>query len=47
MGANVGTAKESLRTGPLAQLQDNSLATRATARAAHGWIMDIYLIRKT
>lgn len=47
VGANVGTAKESLRTGPLAQLQDNSLATRATARAAHGWIMDIYLIRKT
>nr|WP_329608644.1 hypothetical protein [Gemmobacter aquarius] len=47
MGAYVGMAEQILRAGPLAQVQDDILATRATARAAHGWIMDIYLIRKT
>ncbi|AWB50866.1 precorrin-6A synthase (deacetylating) (plasmid) [Gemmobacter aquarius] len=46
-GAYVGMAEQILRAGPLAQVQDDILATRATARAAHGWIMDIYLIRKT
>jgi precorrin-6A synthase len=43
----VGTAKHILRTGPLAQVQDDILASRATMRSAHGWIMNIYLIRKT
>jgi precorrin-6A synthase len=46
-GAYVGMAEQILRAGPLAQVQDDILATRASARAAHGWIMDIYLIRKT
>lgn len=45
-GAYVGMAEQILRAGPLAQVQDDILATRAAARAAHGWIMDIYLIRK-
>ena len=45
-GAYVGMAEQILRSGPLAQVQDEIMATRASARAAHGWIMDIYLIRK-
>lgn len=45
-GAYVGMPEQILRAGPLAQVQDDILATRAAARAAHGWIMDIYLIRK-
>ncbi len=45
-GAYVGMAEQILRAGPLAQVKDDILATRAAARAAHGWIMDIYLIRK-
>lgn len=45
-GAYVGMAEQILHSGPLAQVQDRILATRAAARAAHGWIMDIYLIRK-
>ena len=42
-----GHGQQILCTGPLAQVQDDILATRATMRAAHGWIMDIYLIHKT
>lgn len=45
-GAYVGMAEQILRAGPLAQVQGDILATRAAARAAHGWIMDIYLLRK-
>jgi len=45
-GAYVGMAEQILRAGPLAQVKDDILAARAAARAAHGWIMDIYLIRK-
>jgi len=32
--------------GPLAEVGDEILATRARLRAAHGWIMDIYLLRR-
>jgi len=33
--------------GPLAEVSAQITSTRATARADHGWIMDIYLLRKT
>lgn len=45
-GAYVGMAEQILRAGPLAEVQDEILATRAAARAAQGWIMDIYLLRR-
>ncbi|UWQ44683.1 precorrin-6A synthase (deacetylating) [Leisingera aquaemixtae] len=32
--------------GPLAEVSEEIIATRAKARAEHGWIMDIYLLRK-
>ena len=45
-GAFVGMAEEVLHAGPLAEAGPEILATRAAARAAHGWIMDIYLLRR-
>jgi precorrin-6A synthase len=45
-GAYVGMAEEILDHGPLEQAAPRILATRAAARAAHGWIMDIYVLRK-
>jgi precorrin-6A synthase len=45
-GAYVGMAEECLIHGPLAKLADEILATRARLRAEHGWIMDIYLMRR-
>lgn len=45
-GAYVGMPEETLIHGPLAQVQDKILATRARLRAEHGWIMDIYLLRR-
>ncbi|WP_291734372.1 SAM-dependent methyltransferase, partial [Leisingera sp. F5] len=32
--------------GPLAEVADQIIETRAKARAEHGWIMDIYLLRR-
>jgi len=46
-GAYVGMSEQILRAGPLADIAADIVATRASARAAHGWIMDIYLIRKS
>ena len=46
-GAFVGMAEEVLHAGPLAEVGPEILATRAAARAAHGWIMDIYLLRRS
>lgn len=46
-GAFVGMAEEVLHAGPLAEAGPKILATRAAARAAHGWIMDIYLLRRS
>ena len=46
-GAYVGMSEQILRSGPLADIAADIVATRASARAAHGWIMDIYLIRKS
>jgi precorrin-6A synthase len=45
-GAYVGMAEECLIHGPLAEVSEDILATRARLRAAHGWIMDIYLLRR-
>lgn len=42
----VGMAEEILFSGPLASAGPQIIAARAAARAAHGWIMDIYLLRK-
>jgi precorrin-6A synthase len=45
-GAYVGMSEECLIHGPLADVADHILATRARLRAEHGWIMDIYLLRR-
>jgi len=45
-GAYVGMAEEIVIAGPLAEVSERILATRAEARARHGWIMDIYLLRR-
>ncbi|MDT8854357.1 precorrin-6A synthase (deacetylating) [Paracoccaceae bacterium Fryx2] len=46
-GAYVGMAEEITDSGPLASATPRILAARAEARARHGWIMDIYLLRRT
>jgi precorrin-6A synthase len=35
-----------LVSGKLVDVSDKILATRAKARENHGWIMDIYVLRK-
>lgn len=45
-GAFVGMPEQILDTGPLAEAGPRIIAARAAARAAHGWIMDIYLMRR-
>jgi precorrin-6A synthase len=45
-GAYVGMGAECLIHGPLAEVSGEILATRARLRAMHGWIMDIYLLRR-
>jgi len=45
-GAYVGMAEQILIAGPLAEVAPRILETRAAARATHGWIMDIYLMRR-
>ena len=45
-GAYLGTPDEILIRGPLGEVRDEIVETRAAARAEHGWIMDIYLIRQ-
>ena len=46
-GAYVGMAEEITLTGPLTGMADKIVATRAEARARHGWIMDIYILRRS
>ncbi len=46
-GAYLGTDHEILRSGKLAEVRDEIVAVRQEARARHGWIMDIYLLRKS
>jgi precorrin-6A synthase len=45
-GAYVGMPNEALIHGPLRLVSDEIIATRARLRAEHGWIMDIYLLRR-
>ena len=45
-GAYLGMAHETLIHGPLAQAASRIAAERAELRARHGWIMDVYLMRK-
>jgi precorrin-6A synthase len=45
-GGFLGMAEEVLESGPLADTADRIVATRAAARARHGWIMDTYLLRR-
>ncbi|GAA6164765.1 precorrin-6A synthase (deacetylating) [Pelagimonas sp. KU-00592-HH] len=45
-GAYVGMPDQILLDGPLAEVSEKIVQTRASARERHGWIMDIYLIRK-
>lgn len=46
-GAYVGMAEQILIEGPLADVSAQIVERRATARADHGWIMDIYLMRRS
>lgn len=45
-GAYVGMPEELILSGPLADAGPKIVAARAAARARHGWIMDIYILRR-
>ncbi|MES2174241.1 MAG: precorrin-6A synthase (deacetylating) [Pseudomonadota bacterium] len=45
-GAYLGMAHEALIHGPLADVAPRIAAARSALRARHGWIMDVYLMRK-
>jgi precorrin-6A synthase len=45
-GAYLGTSDQLLIAGRLGDVAERIIAARAEARARHGWIMDIYLLRK-
>lgn len=45
-GAYVGMQNEICIEGPLADMAEQIGTVRAQAKAAHGWIMDIYLLRR-
>ena len=45
-GAYLGTKDEIVRSGRLGDIAADILKLRAEARQRHGWIMDIYLLRK-
>lgn len=46
-GAFLGMENETLVTGPVADVTKQIVQTRAQARVDHGWIMDVYLLRKS
>lgn len=46
-GAYLGMAQQLLMAGPLAEVGPEIVAARAAARAVHGWIMDIYILRRS
>jgi precorrin-6A synthase len=46
-GAYLGTPHELLVAGNLRERASEIVSLRSAARARHGWIMDIYLLRKT
>ena len=45
-GAYVGMKEQIICEGPLAEVSDKIVKMRANARTDHGWIMDIYILRK-
>lgn len=45
-GAFLGMENEVLVNGPLAEVSEKIMQSRAKARAAHGWIMDTYLMKR-
>lgn len=45
-GGYVGMNEEIICEGPLAEVSEKIITMRAQARESHGWIMDIYIIRK-
>lgn len=45
-GAYLGMKDEIILSGPLAEIADSIVRTREEARARHGWIMDIYILRR-
>lgn len=46
-GGYVGMREQIICAGPVADVTDQIIQMRAEARAAHGWIMDIYLLART
>jgi precorrin-6A synthase len=46
-GAYLGMPQQICIAGPLAEVSGQIQAARQAARAAHGWIMDTYLMRRT
>ncbi len=46
-GGYVGMDQQILIEGPLAEVSTQIVKARADARASNGWIMDIYLLRKS
>jgi precorrin-6A synthase len=44
-GANLGTPAEELAAGRVADVRDELAAARDRAKAAAGWVMDVYLLR--
>lgn len=45
-GANLGTPDEALVSGPLVGVLGDIAEARAKAKAARGWVMDTYLLRR-
>lgn len=45
-GAYLGSADQILIDGPVQEVAQSIVRTRAEARARHGWIMDTYLLRR-
>ena len=45
-GAYLGMAHQALAAGPLSEVGPQIIARRAALRARHGWIMDVYLLRR-
>ena len=45
-GAYLGTPNEQLVAGSLPVILDDIIGTRCQLRAHHGWIMDLYLLRR-
>ncbi|MFT5632154.1 MAG: precorrin-6A synthase, partial [Gammaproteobacteria bacterium] len=45
-GAYLGMENQIIRSGPLDHVCDDIISARSEARAAHGWIMDAYLLRR-